>query len=314
MDKYLISIDDELGEDLGIKLISFVKKPAILVKGIAFNRNYNELKFSKDDVKMRIVAPAMIPMDIYRYSPEEDYEYEVRFTKEVIEKIRDKFMKNLSNRNIFNLEHTDEIVPAYILETWIVGDKPELDKSYSEYAIDVPSGTLMIMTQITDRDYYNKLVENEQFSYSIEGFFGLEDLKFIMQKNKKKFMEQLKLPDGHHQIDDKIYFIENGEVLKIEKITKEEKSNFFDNKNNTEKEEDFEEEKVDSNENNILNESEIIAILQPKFDEIYKLIADLSYKIENIIENKQEKENVTEDYKMSITDKFNNLQKFLKGK
>ncbi len=91
---YKITIEDEYadGENLGIEMIAFTKMPAIKVKGMAFNSE-KKMMFA-DDVKYRITAPAMIPMDIYRRDSEEG-DYYVQFTADVIEKIHAKFMAGL---------------------------------------------------------------------------------------------------------------------------------------------------------------------------------------------------------------------------
>lgn len=326
MDKYLITIDDKNDDGLGIEKISFVKNPAILLKGMAFNNEVKSLSFKTDDTKMRIVAPAMIPMDIYRYSVEEDYEYEVRFTSEVIEDIRNKFMKNLTNKDIFNLEHSDEIIPAYILETWIVGKDPKADKSYSEWGMEVPSGTLMVLSQVTDKNYYDELVKNEQFAYSIEGFFGLSELKLMIEKKKDTNMEDLKLPDGEHQIGEKIYVVKDGKVTEIkdvvaaaEEVKPEEEvkaAEVVDEEVEASEDVKQEEDTIEAEEvedvKMAIDEAELMTILQPKFDEIYKMIADLSSKMEDDVTS----EDVvpTEDVKMSAIGKFCEVQKFLKKK
>lgn len=202
---YKITIDEEYsdGEDLGIDMIAFTSKPAVMVKGMAFNSA--QIFHFKDEPKMRIVAPAMIPMNIYRNDQGE--EYYVQFTEQEIENIYSKFMQDLNNQNLFNLEHTDKKVPAYILEAWLV-ENPKEDKAYSSYGIEVPKGTLMLTAQITDKDYYNKLVESDQVGFSIEGFLGL---KLSNQINKYN----MKLPDGEHLIEGKIYVVKDGEVIEI---------------------------------------------------------------------------------------------------
>lgn len=206
---YKITIDPEYsdGEDLGMEMIAFTNKPAIKVKGMAFT-SAAPMTFS-DDVKMRIVAPAMIPMQIYRRD-EDGSEYDVEFTAETIEAIHNKFMLNLRNKDIFNLEHdAEEKVPAYILEAWIV-DSPKTDKAFTTYGIEVPKGTLMLTSQVTDREYYDKLVESEQIGYSIEGFLGMK-LSEIFKLNTNT----MKLPDGEHLIEDEIYVVKDGEVIEI---------------------------------------------------------------------------------------------------
>jgi hypothetical protein len=169
---YLVNIDEE---DFGIDMIAFTESPAILTKGLAFSNQSK--KYFNDDLKYRIVAPAMIPGKIYRRDEESGLgEYYVEFTTDMIEKIYSKFMKKLSTGNggkeVFNVEHNEDVtVPAYILETWLVED-PENDKS-KKYGIDVPVGTLMLIVQVTDKEYYHKLVKEDKVGFSIEGDFGL---------------------------------------------------------------------------------------------------------------------------------------------
>jgi hypothetical protein len=210
---YKITIEDEYadGENLGIEMIAFTSKPAIKVKGMAFN-SHVAMTF-KDDVKMRVVAPAMIPMNIYR-KDEDGEEYDVQFSAEVIEQIHTKFMQNLQNKDIFNLEHdTTEKVPAYILEAWIV-DSPTTDKAFTTYGIEVPKGTLMLTSQVTDRTYYDELVESGQVGYSIEGFLG-------MKLSEQIKLNTMKLPDGEHLIEGKIYIVTDGEVVEIKDVPTE---------------------------------------------------------------------------------------------
>ena len=139
---YKITIDPQYaedGEDLGIEQIAFTNMPAIKVKGMAFNSEVKVMKYA-DDLKYRIVAPAMIPMQIYRCD-EDGFEYEVEFSVSEIESIHGKFMQDMRNKDLFNLEHDQsKTVPAYILESWIV-DNPKQDKAYSTYGIEVPTGT-----------------------------------------------------------------------------------------------------------------------------------------------------------------------------
>jgi hypothetical protein len=202
---YKITIDEEYseGEDLGIDMIAFTSKPAVMVKGMAFKAVENF--FFKDEPKMRIVAPAMIPMNIYRN--DEGEEYFVQFTEQEIENIYSKFMQDLNNQNLFNLEHTEKKVPAYILEAWIV-DNPKEDKSFSTYGIEVPKGTLMLTAQITDKKYYQELIDKDQVGFSIEGFLGLK-----LSNNINKL--SMKLPDGEHLIEGKIYVVKDGEIIEI---------------------------------------------------------------------------------------------------
>ena len=208
--KYDVTIDDSAKtgeEELGIDMIAFTSDPAILVKGVAFKNQKKE--YFADDKKYRVTAPAMIPMDIYR--ADEDGEYEVTFKEEVIDQMHNKFMRNLNNKDLFNLEHNEEQkVPAFILEAWIV-EKPKEDKAYSTFGIEVPKGTLMVTAQVTDKDYYNRLVENDQVGFSIEGFLALQ----VQEKSNNLNQYTMQLPDGEHLIEGKVYIVKDGNVVEI---------------------------------------------------------------------------------------------------
>jgi len=307
---YKITIEPEYsdGEELGIEQIAFTSTPAIITKGLAFDE-HKKLFFS-DDLKYRVVAPAMIPMEIYRNDEDGD-EYYVQFSVETIENIHSKFMKDLSNRNVFNLEHdTDKTVPAYVLEAWIVED-PKKDKAYSSYGIEVPKGTLMVTAQVTDKEYYNELVKNEQIGFSIEGFLGL---KLSNQINKYN----MKLPDGEHLIEGKIYIVVDGEVTEIKDApVVEEEAMTEEIALETVVEEEVVTETPATEEMAIdpaADAEAILAIVQPVIDEqinaIIAMIADLRNHIEEVMSEGEEVVEV-EATKLSQHDKFSMVSKFL---
>ena len=314
---YKITIDEEYsdGENLGIEMIAFTNMPAIKVKGLAFSSE-KKMLFA-DDVKYRITAPAMIPMDIYRRDSEEG-DYYVQFTADVIEKIHAKFMADLRNRDIFNLEHdTEKKVPAYILETWIV-DNPTKDKAFSTFGIEVPEGTLMVTAQVTDPEYYNKLVEEGQVGFSIEGFLGL---KLSEQLN----LNTMKLPDGEHTIEDKIYVIKDGEVVEIKEVEKEPTEEVVEEEMSTEEvamedttvEETTEESTTTEEEMAIdpaTDAEAILAIVLPVIEEREKaliaIIADLRNQMEEMYAEKEEDKAEEQIAEATMSQKFAAFKQF----
>jgi len=314
---YKITIEDEYadGENLGIEMIAFTNMPAIKVKGLAFNSE-NKMLFA-DDVKYRITAPAMIPMDIYRRDSE-DGDYYVQFTADVIEKIHAKFMADLRNRDIFNLEHdTDKKVPAYILETWIV-DNPTQDKAFSTFGIEVPKGTLMLTVQVTDPEYYNKLVEEGQVGFSIEGFLGL---KLSEQLN----LNTMKLPDGEHTIEDKIYVVKDGEVVEIKEVEKEPTEEVVEEEMSTEEVAMEETTVEETTEESTTTEEEmaidpatdaeaILAIVLPVIEEREKaliaIIADLRNQMEEMYAEKEEEKAEEQIAEATMSQKFAAFRQF----
>lgn len=323
--KYKITIDEAYadGEDLGISQIAFTANPAIKVKGMAFSAN--KKTYFTDDIKMRIAAPALIPMEIYRC--DEDGEYYAEFTEEEIQKLTSKFMANLTNNGKFNLEHNDKtIVPAYILEAWIV-DEPSKDKSFSTFGLEVPKGTLMIVSQFTDLNYYNSVVANGQVGYSIEGFLGLK-LSELIDKHKNKFTMENKptsLPEGtKFEVDGIKYIVKDGKVMTdaleeavVADTTESQMTLPLDEKPAEEKPVEEKaaevapvvEAPVAETPTATPDEAAILAIIQPKLDEIYQMIAGIKAEHEEIVEPVVAPMTQT---KMSIHDRFAEVMKLSK--
>jgi len=305
---YKITIDPQYaedGEDLGIEQIAFTNMPAIKVKGMAFNSEVKVMKYA-DDLKYRIVAPAMIPMQIYRCD-DDGFEYEVEFSVAEIEAIHGKFMQDMRNKDLFNLEHDQsQTVPAYILESWIV-DNPKQDKAYSTYGIEVPTGTLMVTAQVTDTEYYNKLVENDQVGFSIEGFLGLK------LKEQLKLNSMNKLPDGEHLIEGKIYVVKGGEVIEIkdapvEEVAATEEVEMAD----TVVEETEVETEAPAEEKMAVDPTAdaeaILAIVNPVIEEqvnqLVAMIADLKNQFEEAMATETAAETMSENTALSVHEKF----------
>lgn len=311
---YKITIDEAYNdgtEPLGVDAIAFTANPAVLVKGVAF-KSQAKSHFA-DEKKYRITAPAMIPMDIYRRDDEMG-EYYVQFSETEIDTIFKDFMLNLNNRNLFNLEHEgDKIVPAYILEAWLV-DNPEADKAKSTFGISVPKGTLMVTAQITDTDYYNKLVENGQVGFSIEGFLGLKLSNQIKTNNM--------LPDGEHTLEDgTLIVVKDGQVVDVQIPTTEEQvmeveaSTEVELADTTEvTEETVKEEEVVEVEAAIdpaADAEAILAIVTPLLEqriaEVLQVIADVKNEL-----TETEEAAPVEEIKMTAAQKFNQVIDFLK--
>lgn len=360
---YRITIDPEEAEsdsELGIDMIAFTKTPAILTKGFAFKSTQRQLSFN-DAVKQRIVAPAMIPMEIYRY--DEFGEYYVQFTAEEIERLHSRFMQTLATRkNVFNLEHdAQEIAPAYILEAWLVGKDPKADRSFSEFGIEVPTGTLMLVAQVTDTEYYNELVQADRTGFSIEGILGMalsEILKKKQKHNMKKYGKRYpaKMADvaqdeaqdltivadeiavgnpailineelvavtdwtGELIVNGTTIRVENGTITEVieaevaeEEVTEEEVELA-----ETPVEEEIVEEEVQEEvaayaltpEEQTAIVSELMQILEPKFEEVYNMIAEIKSAMAPVEEAPVE---AVKSEKMSVAQRLSAVERFLQN-
>ena len=315
---YKITIDPEYaenGQDLGIEQIAFTSNPAIKVKGMAFNSQAKALFFT-DELKYRVTAPALIPMEIYRFDEDTDEEYNVKFTKEEIEKIHGKFMQQMVNRDLFNLEHDQsQTVPAYVLEAWIV-DNPKQDKAYSSFGIEVPEGTLMVTAQVTDKEYYAELVAQEQIGFSIEGYLGMK-LNEQKQSQNKTQMNELMLPDGEHIINEKIYIIKDGKVVEVKDVEKEEVSEEIALEDTVVEEEVTAEVPAEETTMAIdpaVDAEAILAIVKPVMDEqlnaLLAMIAEIKNQLEEVLSVEVEDEEMAEAVTLSAHQKLSNFVKF----
>ena len=319
---YQITIDPayaENGEDLGIEQIAFTATPAIKVKGMAFSAQAKPLFFS-DELKYRITAPALIPMEIYRFDEDSNEEYNVKFSKEEIEKIHGKFMQQMVNRDLFNLEHDQsKTVPAYVLEAWIV-DNPKEDKAYSSFGIEVPEGTLMVTAQVTDKEYYAELVSQEQIGFSIEGYLGMK-LKEQKQSQINTQMNELMLPDGEHIINEKIYIVKDGKVVEVKDVEKVEASEEVALEDTVIEEEVTAEVPAEEQTmavDPVADAEAILAIVKPAMDEqmnaLLAMIADLKNQLEEALSVEVEDEVMSEAVAMSAQQRFSSVNKFINNK
>lgn len=166
-----IFIDED--DNTGIRLISLVQDPAIMVQGMAFNSESNkkDYQFKNIDDKQMVVGPALIPgKKILRYD-EDDEPYYIFFSEATIKLMVEKFTKG-SNAKYLNIDHTSTMLESgYIQQSWIIDDS-YYDKSKT-YGYSLPKGTYFIEVKIDDKDEWNTYVkEGGMFSFSVEGLMG----------------------------------------------------------------------------------------------------------------------------------------------
>lgn len=140
--------------------------------------------FANEDEQI-IVGPAMIPdIEIIRKG-EDGRPYYVKFTKEVIAKIAEKFMRELRNADT-NIQHEDIDAQSYVMETWLVED-PKHDKINTKYGFNLPEGTWAVKMRVKDKKVWELVKEGKLNGFSIEGnFMSKEDYEEYM-KDKRTY-------------------------------------------------------------------------------------------------------------------------------
>lgn len=169
-------------KDETFTMVAYTATPAIKSKGYAFSDTEKvELKkYYFNDEKQVVIAPLMIPyVDMkprWDYIDNELVYHKPIFTDIGIEKMYKNFMRKLSTTRIFNNEHDDTIRPSYFYEIWRK-ESMTADKS-AAYGLNHPIGTVYMMSQIEDKNYWNQIKMSGADGFSIEGHLGTKLFRF----------------------------------------------------------------------------------------------------------------------------------------
>lgn len=151
----------------------------------------SKLFFASEDQKI-VVGPAMIPdIEILRKDQKTKEPYYVRFSKETIAKIAEKFMRELRNKDT-NIQHDGaNEAKSYVKESWIV--ETEDDKANTKYGLDVPVGTWMVAMRVQDPKVWKMVKEGELNGFSIEGDFMSKEDYEQYQKDRELYTRVIRI-------------------------------------------------------------------------------------------------------------------------
>ena len=152
--------------------------------------NMAKMMFADED-KMELVGPVAVPdMEIPRKGKDNDV-YFVRFSKEVVRKMAEKFMREqrLADNNI---QHKDEVnAGSYVFESWITETLE--DKANTVYNLDVPVGTWMIKMRVTNPETWAKVKSGDLKGFSLQGNFLSQEEYDAYVQDKKMYEDLVKL-------------------------------------------------------------------------------------------------------------------------
>lgn len=199
---YLIDVNDN--EKAGICLISNTSTPAIRQKGVAFSTENQTVAFS-DNEKMRIIAPILTPGRVYRN--DENGEYFLESTPETIERVAYNFNK-FAEKQAFNINHTEEMIDAYLSENWIV--EHENDKANVVYGLNVAVGSWVGVQQFNSKEDFEKAKKEGLVGFSIQGKLAFVPNGIVnfnqTNMNQKQFENKI------------VIFNEAGEIVEIKEV------------------------------------------------------------------------------------------------
>lgn len=180
---YELFINDEMKD--GLDAISVVGSPAMESQFVALKKEEKKQTFAKVDDKKRILMGVIMKPNkkIYRYDEASKEEYEVFFSEQTVRRASELYFKNNKQRN-FNVEHNSEdVLEAYLVESWIVEDSKK-DKS-AIYGLDAEVGDWVGTLKFESDEEYKKALENGT-GFSLEGVFSE---KVILKSDKMDFKQ-----------------------------------------------------------------------------------------------------------------------------
>lgn len=194
--KELGSIGEKFGIDTG-SLSPYtdqtgpLKRKAVLAEDRTVGTyGFTKLMFADDD-KMELVGPVAIPdMQIPRKDKEGNV-YFVRFSKDVVKKMAEKFMREqrLADNNIQHVDSKD--AGTYVFESWLV-ENPE-DKANSVYGLNVPLGTWCVKMRVLNNETWQEVKAGKLKGFSLQGNFLSQDEYAAYLKDKKVYEDLVKL-------------------------------------------------------------------------------------------------------------------------
>lgn len=154
-------------DEQGLKFMSAVESPAIMVQWVKFN-NEEPIKMAIQSEEQRIVfAPALIP-DLPIYRNMNGKEFYLTFDRQTIEQIALKFAKD----NLFNsidLNHDGiKLNGVQIYQSFVTNEKTvENVKAFET----LPVGTWYVGAKVDNEEVWNLIKEEKLNGWSIDGLF-----------------------------------------------------------------------------------------------------------------------------------------------
>lgn len=178
--------------ETGMSCISLVEFPAVEVDFLAFSKEEPKTFDFADDEKHIITGVAILAdTPIYRIAPD-GTEYYVRFTKDCIRQLVEKYFKFGMVNNV-NLDHNPMTFAEGVtmIESYII-DK-ERGICPNEFT-DVPDGSWIVSYRCNNVDLWDKIKSKEVKGFSIElnSFLKPVENETKLENNKHSFMSKLK--------------------------------------------------------------------------------------------------------------------------
>lgn len=187
LDIYEAVIEDE-GD--GITFISLVNDPAVESNWFAYNKEHQPMQFQVADEEQRILFGVIMRADfpMYRVGTS-GYEYYIKYSKETIAKMARKMLDD-KTFNAVDTEHNNQCVDGVKLEELFIKD---IDRGINPVGFEnIENGSLFGKYRVLNDEVWADVKADKFKGFSLEGYFGVIESKFIKQKNHMSLLEKLK--------------------------------------------------------------------------------------------------------------------------
>ena len=190
MKLYELILDNSEDADSGVFALSLVQNPAIEANWVYFSKEgKQQIQFATiDNDKRTIVAPVLIPdLQILRIDSDTGEEYKVYFTKETVEQLAQKYLKD-GYQSKATYEHSETIDgEVTVVESW-VSKSATKDKSALYFNRSFPVGTWFVTMKVNDETLWQEYVKTGVVkAISLEGIF---DHKLVKASKVQSIMEK----------------------------------------------------------------------------------------------------------------------------
>lgn len=167
-----------IGLDSDVEAVSFVNMPAVESNFIFFSEQ-KPIFLEKEDKHMVYGVALRADFPIYRRF--DNNEFYVTFTRECIEQLSQKFLKNGFQKN-WTTEHQDIANGISVVESWLKVDM-EKDKSIA-LGLDpnIELGSWIIGCKVDNEEVWEKVKDGTFQGFSVEAMVSLDENNFSKTK------------------------------------------------------------------------------------------------------------------------------------
>ena len=292
---YQAKIEDETD---GVFCISLVDFPAVEKDFVCFNKQDKQnLMFAIENEDKQNITGVVMLADTPIYRRNGDYEYYITYSKETIEKMANKLLKD-GFQNRVDLQHDGKLITGISMtELYIKDASKGINPSFFT---DITDGSLLATFHVEDNELWNEIKNGETLNgFSLEGLFTIEKMNNnkINKKNKMskiaKFIKSL-MKFGEVSTDKGIIYWEGEGELEVGVEV------YIDGENEEKVLADNGEYKVDSK-TIVIEDGKVIEIKEDETveDETNETVVEEIVEAEEVVEDTIVEEPVIEDDKIT---------------